>query len=78
MTKEAIIECLNDRKKGEEKRKLLAFLREPKTISEMERSGVKRYLFDVIVELKNVDAVAFADGKYFATQIALEALKSLQ
>ncbi|MCJ7635556.1 hypothetical protein MUP77_24600 [Candidatus Bathyarchaeota archaeon] len=80
MTKEDIIECLNHPKDGEKSRKLLAFCSVPRTYNEMERgSNVKGSgLFKSLVELKKSGAIAFADGKYFTTQLGLETLKSLQ
>jgi hypothetical protein len=78
LTREDIMQCLTDRKNGENSRKLLAFCREPKTMSEMGKAGVRGDLFKVLVDLKKADALAFADGKYFATPLALEVLKSLQ
>ena len=78
MTREAIEECLTHPKKGENYRILLAFCREPKPYGEMGRSGVKGDLFKVLVELKKNGGLAFADGKYFSTELGLEVLKSIQ
>ncbi len=77
MTKEEIIACLNDPKDGENNRKLLAFCNVPRTYAEMGRgSNVKGAgLFRALVELKKSGALEFADGKYFASQLALEVLK---
>jgi len=69
--------CLNNSKKGENNRKLLAFCREPRTYGELAGAGVKGDSFKVLVELKTVGAIIFADGKYVATQEALDILKSL-
>lgn len=77
MSREDIIECLTHRKNGENNRKLLAFCREPRTWNEMGKSGVKGDVFKPLVELKKVGALAFADGKYFSTEIGLDALGSL-
>ncbi len=79
MTKEEIIECLNHPKDGDRNRKLLAFCSIPKTYNEMERgSNVKGSgLFKSLVELKKSGAIAFADGKYFATPAGLEILQTL-
>lgn len=80
MTKEDVIECLNNAKSGDRNRRLLTFCSEPKTWKEMGRDcNVKGGgLFKSLVELKKSGALAFADGKYFGTPVALEALKSLQ
>ena len=77
MTRGAIEECLTHPKNGENSRKLLAFCREPKPYGEMGRAGVKGDLFKVLVELKKNGALAFADGKYFSTELDLEVLKSI-
>jgi len=78
LTREDIIQCLTDPKNRDNNRKLLAFCIEPKTMGEMGRAGVKGDLFKVLVDLKKAGALAFADGKYFATPLALEVQKSLQ
>ena len=79
MTKEDIIKCLNDSKSGDRNRRLLAFCSVPRTFKEMGKSSVKGGgLFKSLVELKKSGALAFADGKYFASPPALEVLKSLQ
>ena len=78
MTREEILKVLTDQKNGEGNRKLLAFCREPKTFDGMGKAGVKGDLFRVLVDLKNAEGIVFADGKYFATPLALEVLKSLQ
>jgi len=78
LTREAIEECLTHPKNGENNRKLLAFCREPKPYGEMGRSGIKGDLFKVLVELKKNEALAFADGKYFSTELGLDVLKSIE
>jgi hypothetical protein len=78
MTKEEIAEYLNHPKQGENRRKLVAFCREPRNFNEMKRSGVKGDLFKVLVELKTLDALEFANGKYSSSQEAIEVLDSIQ
>ena len=77
MTKEEIRERLNHSKNGANNRKLLAHCRVPRTYGELSGAGVKGDLFKALVELKNAGALAFLDGKYVATQEALEILDSL-
>jgi len=78
LTREDIEECLTDSKNGEVSRKLMAYCREPKPYGEMGRSGIKGDLFKRLVELKKNGAIAFADGKYFSTELGLEVLKSIE
>ncbi len=75
MTKEKIEEFLNS-KNRENYRKLLAFCKDPRTFNELEKSGVKGDLFKVLVDLKTSEAIAFANGKYFTTQLGLDSMKS--
>lgn len=77
MTKEDIVKCLIDRKNGDSSKKLLAFCKEPKTMGEMGTSGIKGDMFKILVDLKKAEALAFANGKYFATPLALEVQNSL-
>jgi hypothetical protein len=72
---ESIKSCLNN-KNGEKNRQLLMFCKEPKTYNEITKSGIKGDLFSAIAELKKCGAIAFSDGKYFATKEGLEALSS--
>ncbi len=76
MTKEDVMGCLNHNKNGADNRKLVEFCREPKAYGELSRSGVKRELFKVLVDLKNCGAISFADGKYFSTEEALNIIDS--
>jgi hypothetical protein len=78
LTREAIEECLTDPKNGEVSRKLMAFCREPKPYGEMGSSGIQGDVFKRLVELKKNGGIAFADGKYFSTELGLEVLKSLE
>ncbi len=77
MTREDVVECLNHSKNGTDNRKLVEFCREPKAYSELNKAGVKRELFKVLVDLKNSGALSFADGKYFSTEQALGVLDSI-
>lgn len=76
--KEQIVNCLNDKKKGESSRKLLAFLKEPRTPAELQRLSVKGDVLELLVGLRSAEAISFADGKYFATPVGLEVLQTLQ
>ena len=80
LTREDIIQCLTDPKNRDNNNKLLAFCIGigPQTMEGMKRAGVRGDLFKVLVDLKKAGALAFADGKYFATPLAIEAQKSLQ
>ncbi len=75
--KEQIVNCLNDKKKGESSKKLLVFLKEPKTPGEIQRLQVKGDVLELLVGLRSAEAITFADGKYFATPIGLEVLQTL-
>lgn len=59
-------------------RKLLTFCGEPKKFDQMQKSGIKGDLFKVLVDLKNAEGIAFVNGNYIATPLAIEVLKSLQ
>jgi len=78
LTREEILQLLTDKKNGEMNRKLLTFCREPKNFDQMERSGIKGDKFKILVNLKNAEGIAFVDGNYIATPLAIEVLKSLQ
>jgi len=65
-------------KNKENNTKLLNFCAEPKTFEEMKKAGIKGNLFETLADLKRADALSFADGKYFASTLALETQKSLQ
>ena len=75
--KEQIVNCLNDKKKGESSRKLLAFCKEPRTPAELQRLSIKGDVLELLVGLRNAEAISFADGKYFATPAGLEILQTL-
>ena len=78
LTKEDILKCLNASKNQENNRKLLAFCSVPRTFDEMKKAGIKGNLFDSLADLKRADALSFADGKYFASPMAIEIQKTLQ
>ena len=78
MSKEDIVQCLTASKNRENNKKLLNFCAEPKTFEEMKKAGIKGNLFESLADLKRADALSFADGKYFASPLALETQKSLQ
>jgi hypothetical protein len=75
--KEQIVNCLNDKKKGESNRILLAFCKEPRTPGEVQKISIKGDVLQILVGLKNAEAISFADGKYFATTLGLEVLSSM-
>ena len=77
MTREDILQCLNTSKNRESNRKLLTFCAVPKTFEEMKKAGIKGNLFESLADLKKADALSFADGKYFASRLALEIQKTL-
>ena len=72
-----IREYLNHSKNGENYKKLLVFLKEPRTFSQMRFAKVKGDTFKVLVDLKKAGALLFSEGKYYSSQEALEILKSL-
>lgn len=74
MTKEKIEEFLNS-KNGENYRKLLAFCKDPRTVGELGKAGIKGDFFRVLVDLKTAGAITFADGKYVSTQLGLDLMK---
>ena len=78
MAKEDILKCLNAAKNREGNRQLLVFCAVPRTFGEMQKAKIKGNLFESLTELKKADALLFADGKYFASPLAIEIQKTLQ
>ena len=78
MSEQDILKCLNAARNKEGNRKLLAFCAVPRTFDEMKKAGVKGNLFEALADLKKADALQFADGKYFASPLAIELQKTLQ
>ncbi|MDQ1281571.1 MAG: hypothetical protein QG670_2836 [Thermoproteota archaeon] len=76
--KEQIVNCLNDKKKGEGNRKVLDFCKEPRTAAEIQHAPFKGDVFQMIVDLSVAEAIKFANGKYAATPLGLEILSSMQ
>ena len=84
MSKEEIIKALNG-KDGSGYRTILEFCRTSRTPKEIIDSfAVKKgkysllgnEMFAALLELKNKNAIGFENGKYFTTQLGLEALES--
>ncbi len=76
--KEQIVKCLTDKKRGESNRRLLAFCKEPRTPAEIDKVPLKGGdPLQMLVDLKNAEALAFAEGKYYATPLGLEVLSTL-
>ena len=74
---EELLEQLRRYLEDEEYRKLLSFCCEPRDWRELTKAGVKRdRLFDILRDLKLVKALAFADGKYYTTEMAKSLLES--
>jgi hypothetical protein len=44
----------------------------------MKKVKIKGNLFESLADLKKADALSFADGKYFASPLAIEIQKTLQ
>jgi hypothetical protein len=78
LSKEDILNCLNAAKNKDGNRKLLTFCAVPRTFDEMKKAGIKGNLFEALTDLKKADALQFADGKYFASPLALEIQKTIQ
>ena len=56
---------LNDPKWGADAMKVLDFCAEPRSPMDlMTKCRTKRDVFDVLVKLKNIGEIVFADGKY--------------
>ncbi|MCD6480633.1 hypothetical protein J7L65_07640 [Candidatus Bathyarchaeota archaeon] len=63
---------------NEDYRKLLSFCCEPRDWRELGKAGVKQErLFDIVRDLKLVKALAFANGKYYTTEMAKSLLESI-
>ena len=75
---EQIVSCLNDKTKGEDNRRLLAFCKVPKTAEEIRRAAVKGDVYQLLQNLKNVEALSSANGKYFLTPLGFIALQALE
>ena len=80
-----IVKALNDRD-GSGYGTILEFCKTPKAPQEIiDAFAVKRgkysllgnEVFTALLELKNKDAIGFNNGKYFTTQLGLEALASI-
>ncbi len=62
---------------NEDYRKLLSFCCEPRNWRELSKAGIRQErLFDIVRDLKLVKALAFADGKYYTTEMAKSLLES--
>ena len=77
LTRENIQDCLKHPKNGDNNRKLLTFLRTPRTVGDLSRAGIKGNAINVLTELKKAGAVDFVDGKYIASQLGLDVLNSI-
>ena len=72
VSKEDIINCLKNRKSGADITKILDFCKEPRAINELTQLKTKGDLFKSLVDLKKAEGLAFVDGKYVTTPLALE------
>ena len=77
MTEEEIVNLLNNKRNGENNKKLLEFCREPKTYQQMRKTGIEGDVLKTLVELKKAGAIAWESGKYYATKEGLRILDSL-
>ncbi len=73
LTKEEIAEAFKS-KNSDNYKKLINFCKEPKTYSQMGKAGIKGDVFKILVDLKKIGALSWADGKYFSTKEAIEIL----
>ncbi len=71
MTREKIMACINLSKKGEGRKRVLAFCKEPRSWNDIKNSGIKGDMFSILRELTICGALTSENGKYFATELAL-------
>lgn len=74
MTREKIMACINHSKKGEERKSVLTFCKEPRSWNDIKNSGIKGDMFSNLRELKMAGALTSENGKYLATELALSIL----
>lgn len=75
---EQIIVCLNDKKKGEDCRRLLAFCEVPKTEEEIRCTPVKGNVLQILRDLRDAEALSSDNGKYLVTPLGFIALQALR
>ena len=71
MTREKIMACINHSKKGEGRKSVLAFCKEPRSWNDIKNSGIKGDMFSILRELKICGALTSENGQYLATELAL-------
>jgi len=77
MSKDEILKSLNDKKSGNDIKKLLEFCKQPRTPLDVDSNcKTKKDVFNVLSELRAKGAVDFQNGKYVITKDGLEALNS--
>lgn len=76
MGKEEILKTLNDKRKNDGKL-LLDFCKTPRAPGDLKNCRTKNDMIDILVVLKNGNAIAFENGKYITTPLGLETLAAI-